>query len=129
LDREIPTSEEGRIDCALELAQRSNAICVLKGPQTVVTDGQQLYVNQSGSPALATAGSGDILSGMLGAYLAWSMRAHDTDFGVFEAACSAVHVHGLAGELAAQELGVRGTIASDILQWLPKAQKAFEAPL
>ncbi len=126
LDRPIPSDEAGRIDCALELAQRSNAVCVLKGPHSIVTDGARLFLNPSGSPSLATAGSGDILAGLVGAYLAWSVRCQDPEFGLFEAVCSAVHVHGLAGEWAAREFGERGTIASDILQCLARAQKAFE---
>ncbi len=127
LEREIPSDPDGRIDCALELAQRSGSICVLKGCGTVVTDGSQVFVNNSGGPAMATAGAGDVLSGVLGAYLAWSVKSANTAFGAFEAVCSAVHVHGLAGDFAAKELGVRGTIASDLIRFLPQAQRDFEA--
>ena len=127
LDHEVPADEEGRLACALELAQRSNAICVLKGPNSIVTDGERFFINSSGTPALATAGSGDVLSGLVAAYAAWARRCQQSDYDLFDAVCSAVHVHGLAGEQAAQEYGVRGTMASDILQCLPRAQKVFEA--
>jgi len=126
IEREIPKDEAGRIECALEIAGRSGALCVLKGHGTVVTDGKRVYVNPSGGPAMATAGAGDVLAGVLGAYLAWSLRCGDPEYDGFQAACAAVFAHGVAGDLAAKELGVRGTIASDLVQFLPRAQRQIE---
>jgi NAD(P)H-hydrate epimerase len=114
-----------RSEAARELAERSGAICVLKGAGTVVTDGSRVHVNATGNPGMATAGAGDVLTGILGAYLA-ATRGRGQAFSVFDAAASAVHVHGLAGDLGAAELGERALVASDLVAFLPAAQRAFE---
>lgn len=109
---------------ATEAVQRLNAqngpehpgVVVLKGAGTVVTDGRHTHVNKTGNPGMATGGSGDVLSGLLGALLAQGM-------GPFEAAVLGVHVHGLAGDLAAQRLGQVSLIATDIIEALPEAFK------
>ncbi len=124
LARSIPDDDEGRADCARELTQRTGAVCVLKGRHTVIAYGSRLHVNQTGNPGMATAGSGDVLSGILGAYLARAARTGELDpFGV---ACAAVHVHGLAGDLAAETHGRRALMASDLIAHLPAAQQALE---
>lgn len=125
LGRAVPTDEAGRVEFAKELAQRSEATCVLKGAGTVVTDGERVYLNDTGNPGMATAGSGDVLSGILGAYLA-CVTPESGDFTVFDAVCSAVHVHGLAGDLGARELGPRSLLASDLVDFLPAAQRRLE---
>ncbi|MDF1838800.1 MAG: NAD(P)H-hydrate dehydratase [Planctomycetota bacterium] len=122
LDRPVPEDREGRIEFAMELALRSGSLCVLKGNGTVVTDGNVVHVNGTGGPALSTAGTGDVLAGLLGAYAAWSERLGSEDFSLFDAAVSAVHVHGLAGDLAAADLGERAVIASDLIGYLGQAQ-------
>ncbi|MCA9000947.1 MAG: NAD(P)H-hydrate dehydratase, partial [Planctomycetes bacterium] len=126
MDCAVPSDEAGRIEFAMELAQRSGAICVLKGHSSVVTDGEQVHVNQTGGPGMATAGSGDVLAGLLGAYSAWAVRAKAQDYSLFDAAISAVHVHGLAGDLAAEQFGARGMVASDIIGQLGRAQMRLE---
>ena len=122
LDREVPGDRDGRIEFAMELALRSGSMCVLKGNGTVVTDGSAVFVNDSGSPAMSTAGTGDVLAGLLGAYTAWSECLKSEEFTLFDAAVSAVHVHGLAGDLAAAEMGERAVIASDLIGYLGQAQ-------
>ncbi len=122
LDREVPKDRDGRIEFALELSLRSGAMCVLKGNGTVVTDGRSVYVNETGGPAMATAGSGDVLSGLIGAYTAWSACLDGEGFSLFDAAVSAVYTHGLAGDLALADLGERGVIASDLIGYLGQAQ-------
>lgn len=122
LDRPVPLDPDGRVECALELALRSGSLCVLKGKGTVVTDGKSVYVNGSGGPAMATAGAGDVLAGLMGAYLAWSVCLKGEGFSIFDAVVSAVYVHGLAGDLAAAELGERAVISSDLIAYLGKAQ-------
>jgi ADP-dependent NAD(P)H-hydrate dehydratase / NAD(P)H-hydrate epimerase len=110
--------EAGRIDAATELAARHGAIVVLKGPGTLVAapDGR-LVINGTGSSALATAGSGDVLTGVLVAHLAKGMEP-------FAAAVTAVAVHGRAGDLAGRG---DGTIASDVIEALPRARATTAA--
>jgi len=122
LGREIPREESGRIAAAREIGTRAGAICCLKGRRTVVADAERVYVNEPGNPGMATAGSGDVLAGILGAYLASCFTGIDPTWTPFDAAVAAVYVHGLAGDLAAEETGRRGLIASDLVRFLPAAQ-------
>jgi ADP-dependent NAD(P)H-hydrate dehydratase len=106
-----------RAEQAAMLAQRdttSQTIVVLKGHRTILTDGKQVSFNQTGNPGMATGGSGDSLTGILTALLAQGLSPWD-------AARFGVHVHGLAGDLAAEELGEVSMIASDIIDYLPLA--------
>lgn len=90
------------------------AVAVLKGAGTVVCDGKRLYVNTTGNPGMATAGSGDVLTGLLAALVASGMKP-------FEAAVLAVWAHGRAGDIAAEHHGVLGLTARDILGCVPQA--------
>ncbi len=121
----VPRDEAGRIESARTLARRSGAIVCLKGRGTVVTDGDRTYVNTTGNPGMATGGTGDVLAGLLGAYLARA-RSIPGSTTPFDAAIAAVAVHGFAGDLAARELGERALVASDLVDFLPEAQRAFE---
>jgi hydroxyethylthiazole kinase-like uncharacterized protein yjeF len=104
-----------RLDSALELARLTGAVAVLKGDDTVITDGSRIAVNDLPAPALATAGTGDVLAGVCGAFLAGGLEP-------FEAACAAVFCHARAGELAALEVGsAEGVIAGDVIGALPAA--------
>jgi NAD(P)H-hydrate epimerase len=105
------------------LAERSAATVVLKGHRSVVASGKSVFVNTSGNPGMATAGSGDVLAGIAVAYLAASAAAPRADFTPLDALRAAVYVHGLAGDLAAAELGERAVIASDLIDSLPAAQR------
>jgi len=125
LGREIPSDEEGRIASAREIARRSYGICVLKGERTVIASADQIHVNETGNSGMATAGSGDVLAGMIGAYAAWFEASAPDDRDLFDICVSAVHLHGLAGDLAAQVKGRRGLIASDLVDFLPNAQRAL----
>lgn len=89
-------------------------LVILKGHHTIVTDGQRVSFNQTGNPGMATGGSGDSLTGILTALLGQGLSPWD-------AARLGVHVHGLAGDLAAEELGEVSLIASDIVDYLPRA--------
>ena len=102
-----------RLDRAREAARRSGAIMVLKGDDTLVAEPEgRVGISRGGSPALATAGTGDVLSGVLGAFLARGMAP-------FEAACAAVFAHAEAGRRAANALGgPDGVIASDVMREL-----------
>ena len=113
--------EARRIDAARGWAQRWGAVVVMKGAPTVVAapDGR-LSVNPTGSPALATAGTGDVLTGALVALLAQGLAP-------FDAARLAVFVHGWAGELAEAEIGSPGVVATDVVERLPRAFARFGA--
>ena len=99
---------------AVQLAQKTTSIVVLKGAGTIVTDGQSLYINKTGNPGMATAGAGDVLIGCIAALLGQKLE-------MLDAAILAVFIHGLAGDIAAQRLGQAGLIATDIIDALPQA--------
>jgi NAD(P)H-hydrate epimerase len=86
----------------------------LKGAGTVVTDGTRLYVNTTGNPGMATAGSGDVLTGVTAALAGQGLSS-------FDAAVLGVYTHGLAGDLAAGRLGQISLIATDLIDALPEA--------
>ncbi len=122
LGREIPRDEPGRIAAALELSGRSGACVVLKGHRSVIVGEASVFVNATGNPGMATAGSGDVLAGIAVAYLAASAASGSGSFTALDAVRAAVYVHGLAGDLAAAQLGERALIASDLIEYLPAAQ-------
>jgi NAD(P)H-hydrate epimerase len=103
-----------RLASVREAAVTARAIVVLKGDDTLVADpAGQVAVSRGGAPALATAGTGDVLSGVIGAYLAKRMDP-------FHAACAGVWLHVAAGRLAARRIGAEGVIARDIIDDLPR---------
>ena len=110
-----------RLESAREAASTAQAIVVLKGDDTLVAapDGR-VGVSRGGASALATAGTGDVLSGVIGAYLAKRMDP-------FAAACAGVLVHARAGLLTAADIGPEGVIASDVIAALPRALLALES--
>ena len=100
---------------ALALAGSArNLIVVLKGAETIVTDGRRLYINTTGNPGMATGGSGDVLTGVIAALIAQKMDP-------FDAACLGVYAHGLAGDIARDQNGEVGLIAGDIVNSLADA--------
>ena len=111
---EVPTDDAGRIDIATEAATAFGQVVVLKGDRTVVTDGSRVYVNDTGDSSLSKAGTGDVLSGMIGCLLGQKLDR-------FDAACIGVHLHGLAGEMAGRRLGRRCVLSHDVIDALPQA--------
>src|SRR5262249_5754415 len=108
LRRDVPPTADGRLAAALELAERAGAIVCLKGSGTVVADAAGTsWVNETGNPGMATAGAGDVLAGILVAYLALVASLPGRGWTPLAAARAAVHVHGLAGDLAAERTGER----------------------
>jgi ADP-dependent NAD(P)H-hydrate dehydratase / NAD(P)H-hydrate epimerase len=107
--------EAHRLAMMREAVTEARAVVVLKGDDTLVgsPDGR-VAVSRGGSSALATAGTGDVLSGVIGAFLAKAMDP-------FHAACAGVFVHSRAGQLAAEEIGTEGVIARDVIELLPRA--------
>jgi NAD(P)H-hydrate epimerase len=104
---------------ALDVAQKYGVVVVLKGHHTVIASPEgDGHINATGNPGMATAGSGDVLTGMIAALLGQGLTH-------FEAACLGVHVHGLAGDKAAKKVGQTSLTAGDILRFLPDAFKVF----
>ncbi len=115
LGRDSSEIQAHRLKSAREAAAQAQAIVVLKGDDTLVADPSgRVAVNRGGAPALASAGTGDVLSGVIGAYLAKGMDP-------FHAACAGVFVHAAAGRLAARSIGTEGVIARDVIELLPRA--------
>ncbi|MCX5697500.1 MAG: NAD(P)H-hydrate dehydratase [Candidatus Omnitrophica bacterium] len=106
-----------RNETAVRFARDYDCTVVLKGHHTVVADYRgNSYVNNTGNPGMATAGSGDVLTGMIAAFLAQGIES-------YSAAKYAVYLHGLAGDLAAEEKTQISLIASDIIAKIPEAIK------
>jgi NAD(P)H-hydrate epimerase len=115
IGRSSATVAGSRLDSALLLARGTGAVVVLKGDDTIVTDGERIAINDLPAPGLATAGTGDVLAGVCGAFLARGLSP-------FEAACTAVHCHSRAGRLAARKIGTAdGVVAGDVAAALPMA--------
>jgi len=113
-EEKVPADEEGRIALAAQAAVAFGQVVVLKGNRTVVTDGRRVYVNSTGDSSLSKAGTGDVLTGVLGTLLAQEMDR-------FDAACLAVYLHGRAGEIAGAKLGRRSVLAREVADALPEA--------
>ena len=126
LGRPVPRDDDGRRTAASELADRTGAVVCLKGARTVVATQERVWVNSTGNPGMATAGAGDVLAGVVAAYLAAWNAGGAPAWTPFDCAIAAVHVHGLAGDLAAEALGRRAVVASDLVEHLPAAQARFE---
>lgn len=109
--------QKNRENFARDFSKKYNLIVVLKGHNTIVADYHgNLYINKTGNPGMATAGSGDVLTGMIAAFVGQGLSA-------FQAAKYAVYLHGLAGDLAAKEKTQIGMLASDIIEKIPEAIK------
>jgi NAD(P)H-hydrate epimerase len=111
------TPRGDQITRAKLLAEEMGTVILLKGNQTLITDGTRQVVNETGNPGMATGGTGDVLTGVITALVCQGLTP-------FDAAVLGAHVHGLAGDLAAAELGQVSLIASDLLRYLPKAFQA-----
>jgi len=116
LNIEIAQIQTNREQHTTTFAKEHQVILVLKGPNTIITDGTRIAMNTTGNAGMATGGTGDVLTGIITALLAQGMEP-------FSAAQLAVHLHGLAGDLAAAELSQPGMIASDLPRFLPRAWK------
>jgi NAD(P)H-hydrate epimerase len=113
----VPAVQANRMGEAIAFAARHRVILVLKGHDTVVTDGRRLYINSTGNPGMATGGTGDVLTGLIAALLAQGLAP-------FEGAQLGVYLHGRAGDLARDLRGEVSVIASDLLDFLPPAIRA-----
>ena len=115
LDSTVAEVQADRIETVRSFCQRAGGFLVLKGARSVIGEpGGSVFINPTGNPGMATAGSGDVLTGMVGALLA---RGVD----LLAALQASVYLHGLAGDLARDEKGEAGIIAGDILEAIPRA--------
>ena len=116
---DIVKIEQNRKDVALSFANEYNTVLVLKGHETVVAaPGSDVYVNQTGNVGMATGGTGDVLTGIIAAFIAQGAAP-------MHAAMLGVYFHGLAGDIAAKQKGTLSLIATDLLHNLPEAFKAL----
>lgn len=111
-----PTDPAQRPQAAAALARAFNAIVLLKGKDTVISDGRKYRINHAANPAMATAGCGDVLTGLIAALMAQGQSA-------WQAAVLGAHLHSLAGESWLREIGPSGMTAMDLLHRLPLAFK------
>ncbi len=100
-------SADQRTAVAMELATECGVVVVLKGHRTVVTDGTRHVLNTTGNPGMATGGAGDVLTGLIAALCCQDLEPYD-------AARLGVRLHGLAGDLAAEQMGQESLIARDL---------------
>lgn len=114
LDCSIAEVLAKRSQLALEFAATYRCVLLLKGPSTLITDGERVAINTTGNSGMATGGSGDVLTGVIAALLAQGLSP-------FDAARTGAYWHGLAGDLAAAELSQPSLIASDLPRYLGKA--------
>lgn len=115
----VASVQADRVGTAVAFAKRFGVIVVLKGADTVVTDGTQVWVNRTGNPGMAMAGCGDLLSGIIGSFLAQGVAP-------LEAAKAGVYLHGLCGDLTARELSRRGMTVADMTELLGALMSEFE---
>lgn len=133
LELDTEAVQADRIEAVRETAVRYRSVVVLKGACSLVADGRcppnqttidpaqiSISINTTGNPGMATGGSGDSLTGIIGALIGQQMD-------VYEAACLGVYLHGHAGDLAAKTRGETALIAGDIIEMLPRAIRELEA--
>jgi len=116
----IKAIEEDRINTALNFASDNGLFLVLKGVPTIIANPEgDVFINPTGNPGMATAGTGDVLTGMIGSLIGQGLNA-------LNASILAVYIHGLAGDIAKERKGEQSLIASDIIEAIPEAIKRLE---
>ena len=114
-------SKLGREGTAKTLSEATGAIVLLKGPQTLISDGADTYMNPTGNPGMATGGSGDVLSGIITSLLAQKHLTADP----LDRVCAAAFLHGVAGDIAADNIGEYGMTSADIADAVASAFNAL----
>ncbi len=120
LHTDLESVQSNRVNAAREASQRFGAIVLLKGHKTVIANGNTYYINETGNSALAKAGSGDCLTGIIAGLLAQKMET-------FNAAILGAKIHGIAGEIASAELSEYGVLASDLPRYIPQAIQKIQS--
>ena len=108
-----------RKEAVFKLVERYRAFGIIKGYRTLICDGETWWINLTGNPGMATAGSGDVLSGIIG-----SLKGQGLSSSLSVAL--GVYLHGLSGDMAAEEIGEDSLVASDIAEYLPVAIKVIK---
>lgn len=106
--------EQQREALSIAFASQHQVVLLLKGANSIITDGERVAINPTGNSGMATGGSGDVLTGLITALAGQGLKD-------FDAVQLAAYLHGLAGDLAAQDLSKQALIASDLPDYLPKA--------
>lgn len=119
ISKTVAEVQDDRIGIAKRFAKENGVILVLKGANTVVTDGSEVFVNMTGNSSMAMGGTGDMLSGMIGSFAAQGMS-------LFDAAKCAVYIHGACGDTASKLLSRRGITVSDMIEQLGALMSDFE---
>lgn len=114
--KEAEEIENNREEIAKDYAKKHSVILVLKGKNTIVTDGESVYINQTGNKGMAKGGSGDVLSGIIASLCAQGMESYD-------ASVCGVYLHGLAGDIAMEKYTDMAMTATDIIKHIPDAYK------
>lgn len=115
LDCEVSEIQSDRINMAIKAAQKFNAVIVLKGSMTVTANPEgEVFINPTGNAGMATAGAGDVLSGIIGGLLAQHVDP-------FQAAAAGAYIHGRSGDILAEEIDESGLVAGDIKRGIPFA--------
>lgn len=116
----IQDIEQDRINAAISFAKETGIHLVLKGVPTVIaTPDGRAFINPTGNPGMATAGTGDVLTGMISGFLSQTMNS-------LHACILGVYMHGLAGDIAATEKGQQPMIATDIIDKIPEAFRSMK---
>lgn len=125
LREDISRIQPRMIEKSREFARETDAVCVLKDACTVIADKNgRTYLNLTGNPGMATAGSGDVLCGVLAAIHCMYLKEEKPDYGL--RAALGVYLHGKSGDLAAKEIGQRGMTARDIIRMMPGMLQRIE---
>jgi len=119
INKDISYIKLNRKKLAKEFAFRYNLVLVLKGHRTLVTDGRNIFENTTGNPGMATAGSGDVLTGIISGFIAQGLD-------LFDASVLGVYLHGLSADLAVKDKTDVSLIATDIIDYLPEAIKKLK---
>jgi len=116
--KDVPSKLDERVKLVKEEAEKNRVTILLKGRFDVISNGVEVVVNKTGTPAMTVGGTGDVLSGIVAAFLAWGNDP-------FEAAASAAWINGKAGELATSRFGLH-ILATDIIDFLPEVLRRFD---
>lgn len=116
--KEAPQLEGDRLAVCMKFAKEHACVLLLKGHDTIVTDGVRAKVNHTGNPGMATAGTGDVLSGIIGALLAQRVD-------LFSAAVAGAYIHGAAGDLVYRHKGFH-MLATDLTEALPAVLRKYD---
>ncbi len=116
MDKTVSDIKSNRMKSTIDLSGKTKTVALIKGPGTIISDNKKTYINTSGNPALATAGSGDVLSGIIGALLLKDMPSID-------AAGAGAFIHGLAAELCVEDESVEILKSTDIVDYIRPAFK------